>query len=68
MPLMAVLHDMPHDLYRLCLRNAVIAGMEESKEGRQYLQDSIRLRQTEPDLAKIRSKAGYAAEIVSHAT
>ena len=68
MPLMAVLHEMPHDLYRLCLRNAVIAGMEESKEGRQYLLDAIRLSQTDPDFAKIRSSAGYAAEIVPRTT
>lgn len=64
MPLMAVLHEMPHDLYLLCLRNAFIDGMESSDKGREYLKDAVRLTQTEPDFAKIRAQSGYSAEVV----
>ena len=51
MTLKAVLYDMPHDLFLLCLRNAIVAEYEQSKEGRVYLHDEVRLQQTEPDFA-----------------
>lgn len=64
MTLKAVLYEMPHDLFRLCLRNAMVAEYEQTEEGRKYLQDAVRLRQTEPDYVKIRAQKGYAAEVI----
>lgn len=65
MTLKAVLYEMPHDLFLLCLRNAIISEYEQSKEGRQYLKDAVRLKQTEPDFAKIRAQKGYTAEKIT---
>lgn len=62
MTILAVLHEMPRDLYLLCLRNAAISRYEQTEEGRQYLKDAHRLEQTEPDLDKIRATPGYKAE------
>lgn len=64
MTILAVLHEMPRDLYLLCLRNAAIAQYEQTEEGRQYLADAHRLAQTEPEYNKIRARPGYQAEIV----
>lgn len=65
MTIKAVLYEMPHDLFLLCLRNAMISEYEQSKEGREYLHDAVRLQQTEPDFAKIRAQKGYKAETVT---
>lgn len=62
MPLMAVLHEMPHDLFLLCLRNALISSCEQTAEGQEWLKTAHRLEQTEPDYAKIRAQPGYRPE------
>lgn len=64
MTIVEVLHDMPRDLYLLCLRNAAIDRYEQSEAGQQYLKDAHRLEQTEPDLDKIRASPGYTPEAV----
>lgn len=56
--------DMPCDLYALCLRNALIAELEQTAGGQEYLKDAVRLAQTEPDFDKIRAQPGYTAERV----
>lgn len=55
---------MPCDLYALCLRNALIAELEQTAGGQEYLKDAVRLAQTEPDFDKIRAQPGYTAERV----
>lgn len=64
MTILDVLHDMPHDFYLLCLRNAAISRYEQTEAGVQYLKDAHRLEQTDPDFAKIRARPGYKPEAV----
>lgn len=45
--------DMPVDLYMLCYKNSLVDRLMQSEEGRQYLEDCQRYRQTKPDRAAL---------------
>jgi len=42
------------DEYRLLLRDAYIFKLQQSKQGREYLQNAYILEQSEPDRKKLR--------------
>jgi hypothetical protein len=46
--------DLPVDLYMLCYKNSVVDRLMQTEEGRQYLDDCERYKQTKPDLAGLR--------------
>lgn len=46
------------DIYLYLLRNAFIARMSETKEGREYLKNAARIRRTEPERDKLRERFG----------
>jgi len=58
--------QLPFDLFLLMKKNAFIDKMNESEEGRQYLKDCERLRQTTPDYGALRELPGYRAEVVQN--
>lgn len=47
---------LPVDTFQLMLKNAVIDRLNSTEQGREYLADCSRLKQTEPDLGAIRTK------------
>ena len=46
--------DLPTDLFLLFRKHAVIEKHQATPEGRDYLEKCERLRQTDPDLEKVR--------------
>lgn len=50
--------EMDMDIYLYILRNAFIAKMNETKKGREYLQNAKRISCTEPERGKLREKFG----------
>lgn len=48
--------------YLLWLRDAYIAGLNSTEEGRQYLDDCWRMEQTKPDRGKLSAKFGKGAQ------
>ena len=41
--------DLPCDLFMLCRKNWLIDRLQQTDEGRQYLEDCERYKQTKPD-------------------
>ena len=56
--------ELPCDVFLLMKRHAYIDQLNETEEGRQYLRDCERLRQTEPDYEALRQMPGYRAEVL----
>lgn len=52
------IEDLPIDVYMLLLRDAFIYKQEQSEEGRKYLTNCWRIKQTEPDRKKLRERFG----------
>ncbi len=50
--------ELPVDLFRLCLRQAVVARLQETPEGQQLLETYERLQITECDTDKLREVFG----------
>lgn len=48
--------EMPLDIYLYFVREAYIYKLEQTKEGREYLDNCWRMEQTKPDRAKIRER------------
>lgn len=48
------INDLDFDVYKLLLRDGFIHGLEQTKEGREYLKNAWILEQTEPDRKKLR--------------
>ncbi|MPL94034.1 hypothetical protein SDC9_40182 [bioreactor metagenome] len=46
--------DLPADIFLLLRKNALIDDYKATPEGREYLKKCERLRQTDPDLEKVR--------------
>lgn len=53
--------QLDYGTYLLWLRDAYIAGLNQSEEGRQYLDDCWRMEQIKPDRAKLHQKLGKGA-------
>ena len=53
--------QLDYGVYLLWLRDAYIAGLNKTEEGRQYLDDCWRMEQTKPDRAKLHQKLGKGA-------
>lgn len=53
--------QLDYGIYLLWLRDAYIAGLNRTEEGRQYLDNCWRMEQTKPDRAKLHSKFGKGA-------
>lgn len=53
---------LPCDEFALMRKHAFIHELQQTEEGQQYLADCERLKQTRPDLAKLRKMNGYKAE------
>ncbi len=51
---MAEALELPCDLFLACYRAHAIERLNETEEGRQYLKDCERLRQTRPDREGLR--------------
>lgn len=45
--------DLPADIFLLLRKNALVDDYKATPEGRKYLEDCERLRQTEPDIKKV---------------
>ena len=50
--------NLPCDLFMLCRKNAIMSKLEQTEEGRQYLADCERYKQTRMDLAGLRTLLG----------
>ena len=50
--------QLDYGVYLLWLRDAYIAGLNRTEEGREFLDDCWRLEQTEPDRPKLRQRFG----------
>lgn len=50
--------ELPIDAYLFYLREAFIHKMNQTEEGRKYLENCWRVRQTEPDKGSLREKFG----------
>lgn len=50
--------QLDYGVFLLWLRDAYIAGLNRTEEGREYLDDCWRLEQTEPDRPKLRQRFG----------
>lgn len=53
--------DLPVDLFALCYKNWAVDRLMQSEDGREYLKDCERLRQTKMDfdgLARLRAQLG----------
>lgn len=46
--------DLPCDLFLLCWKNSIVERLGQTQEGRQYLEDCERYRQTRPDMEALR--------------
>lgn len=46
--------DLPCDLFLLCYKNRTVELLSQTEEGREYLKDCKRLRQTEMDMDGLR--------------
>ncbi len=46
--------DLPVDMYMLCYKNHTVDRLMQTEEGRQYLEDCERYRQTKPDREGLR--------------
>lgn len=53
--------QLDYGTYLLWLRDAYIAGLNRTEEGRQYLDDCWRMEQTKPDRGKLSAKFGKGA-------
>ena len=53
--------QLDYGTYLLWLRDAYIAGLNQTEDGRQYLDDCWRMEQTKPDRAKLHQKLGKGA-------
>lgn len=45
--------ELPCDLFQLMVKNSIIDELQQTKEGRQYLDDCKRLEATEPDMGSL---------------
>ena len=54
--------QLDYGTYLLWLRDAYISGLNQTEEGRQYLDDCWRMEQTKPDRAKLHQKLGKGAQ------
>ena len=53
--------DLPCDLFMLCWKNSVVERLMATEQGRQYLEDCARYRQTRPDrdgLRRLKDRLG----------
>lgn len=53
--------NLPVDMYALCYKNWAVDRLMQSEEGREYLEDCKRLRQTKMDfegLSRLRARLG----------
>ena len=50
--------ELDMDEYLYYFRDAFIHGMNQTEEGRKYLEDAFYYKQTKPDRRKLRSKFG----------
>lgn len=53
--------DLPVDMFALCYKNWAVDRLMQSEEGREYIKDCERLRQTKMDfegLARLRAQLG----------
>ena len=53
--------QLDYGTYLLWLRDAYIAGLNRTEEGRQYLDDCWRMEQTKPDRGKLSARFGKGA-------
>lgn len=53
--------QLDYGTYLLWLRDAYIAGLNRTEEGRQYLDDCWRMEQTKPERGKLSAKFGKGA-------
>lgn len=53
--------QLDYGTYLLWLRDAYIHGLNQTEDGRKYLDDCWRMEQTKPDRAKLREKLGKGA-------
>ena len=53
--------QLDYGTYLLWLRDAYIAGLNSTEDGRKYLDDCWRMEQTAPDRAKLRDQFGKGA-------
>lgn len=53
--------QLDYGTYLLWMRDAYIAGLSRTEEGRQYLDDCWRMEQTEPDRGKLNARFGKGA-------
>lgn len=53
--------QLDYGTYLLWLRDAYIAMLNQTEDGRQYLDDCWRMEQTKPDRAKLHQKLGKGA-------
>lgn len=49
--------ELPCDVFKLMLKNAIVDGLKETEEGRDYLAKCERLNKTTPDIAGLKRKA-----------
>ena len=50
--------DLPVDMFRLCLRQAVVAELNKTPEGQEYLAKCERMQRTDCDIEKLREVFG----------
>lgn len=50
--------DLPCDLFLLCRKNWYIEQLSQTEQGRQYLEDCERYKQTKPDLSALKKLMG----------
>jgi hypothetical protein len=53
--------QLDYGTYLLWLRDAYISGLNQTEDGRQYLDDCWRMEQTKPDRARLHQKLGKGA-------
>lgn len=46
--------ELPCDMFMLCYKNRVIEILQQTEQGREYLEDCERLRQTKMDIDGVR--------------
>ena len=53
---------MPTDLFLLMRKNYIVDNLRQTEEGREYLADCERLKQTEPDYQALHARYKKAGE------
>lgn len=50
--------ELPCDVFKLMLKNAIVDKLKETEEGREYLKKCERLSVTTPDIAGLKKRQG----------